>query len=340
MVAPAGKSLTQLGIRHLRSRRSALLSIAIVGGVSLLALLTPLLPLERPDRTQTEFAYAAPGLGSDGFWVEGLAEDEAFLEKLWVWDRGLVKARRAVLGGRVLPPLMGRDGLGRCLMSRLLWGARMSLAVGFFAAVVSLVIGVSYGALSGYLGGRVDNLMMRAVDVFYGIPFIFVVIFAITMLKGLTKEGESATGLNSLVFFVVVALLYWLTMARVVRGQVVSLREHEFVMAARAIGASTFGILWRHILPNLISIVIVYLTLTIPKVMLFEAFLSFLGLGVEAPDVSWGVLIREAFDVLNPVQVFWWLVVWPSAFLALTLSSLNHLGDCLRDAFDPRTVTR
>ncbi|MEM7167214.1 MAG: ABC transporter permease [Planctomycetota bacterium] len=325
-------------MRHLRRRRSALLAFVAISTMTVAALLTPLLPLERPDRTQTDLAYSAPTIPT-GFWVAGLSDDDVSLQKLWPWDRGMIHLRQAIFGDNVLPPLMGRDGLGRCLMSRLLWGARMSLAVGFFAAAVSLLIGVTYGAVSGYVGGRVDNAMMRAVDIFYGIPFIFVVIFLITVLKGRAAGAEDVAGLNSFVFFVVVALIYWLTMARVVRGQVVSLREHEFVTAAQSLGATTVEILWRHIRPNLISIVIVYLTLTIPRVMLFEAFLSFLGLGVEAPDVSWGVLIREAFDVLNPVQVLWWLVFWPSLFLAVTLSCLNHLGDCMRDAFDPRTVT-
>lgn len=338
MVAATGKSLTQLATRHLRRRRSAMFALVAISCVSAAALLTPVLPLERPDRTQTNLAYSPPTIPS-GFWVEGLPMDDLQLQKLWPWDRGLAQLRHAVFEQKALPPLMGRDGLGRCLMARLLWGARMSLAVGFFAAIVSLLIGVTYGAISGYAGGRVDNAMMRLVDIFYGIPFIFVVIFLITVLKKMSAEAQGVSGLNSLVFFVVVALIYWLTMARVVRGQVVSLREHEFVTAARALGATPLGVLWRHIRPNLISIVIVYLTLTIPRVMLFEAFLSFLGLGVEAPDVSWGVLVREAFDVLNPIQVLWWLVLWPSFFLAVTLSCLNHLGDCLRDAFDPRTVT-
>jgi oligopeptide transport system permease protein len=214
--------------------------------------------------------------------------------------------------------------------------------VGFVAALVSLVIGVSYGAISGYLGGRVDNLMMRLVDILYSIPFIFVVIFLITILSEDTiKARLESYGIDRIVlFYIVIGAIYWLTMARVVRGQVISLKHEQFVEAARTIGASRPAIIFRHLVPNLMSIVIVYLTLTIPSVMLFEAFLSFLGLGVAPPDVSWGVLANEGIKVITPLKIYWWLVVFPGVALALTLFALNFLGDGLRDALDPRMKNR
>lgn len=326
------------GWQQLRRRPVAWGSGGLLLALTLLCLATPLLPLERPDNARTQLAYAAPTWeADDGIWHRDWKVDELALQRLFPWDRQLVRWREAWFGDRSLAACFGRDSLGRCLLSRICWGARVSLAVGFFAAVISLLVGVTYGAYSGFIGGWVDNLLMRFVDVFYGIPFIFIVIFLITMLRGQAGDGGKSAGFNLVVFFLVIGYVYWLTMARVTRGQVVSLREQEFVTAARALGGGSIHVLVRHLLPNLLPIVIVYLTLTVPRVMLFEAFLSFLGLGVEAPDVSWGVLVREAFEVLNPVRIVWWLVVWPSVFLALTLWSLNLLGDCLRDALDPRS---
>jgi oligopeptide transport system permease protein len=184
--------------------------------------------------------------------------------------------------------------------------------------------------------------MMRIVDMLYSIPFIFVVIFVITVLSEPTiKEHLESYGISRIViFFFVVGAIYWLTMARVVRGQVISLKENQFIEAARTIGAGSPRIIFRHLVPNLLSVVIVYLTLTIPNVMLFEAFLSFLGLGVEPPDVSWGVLANEGVKAITPIRIYWWLVAFPSIALGLTLFSLNFLGDGLRDALDPRLKNR
>ncbi len=214
--------------------------------------------------------------------------------------------------------------------------------MGIVATFVSLLIGVTYGALAGYVGGWVDDIMMRFVDILYSIPFIFVVIFVITILG---EEHNKATleewGISRItIFYFVVGAIYWLTMARVVRGQVISLRTELFVEAARSVGAPQSRIIWRHILPNLLSVVIVYLTLTIPRVMLFEAFLSFLGLGVEPPDVSWGLLANEGIKVITPVKVYWWLIVFPSLALGITLYALNFLGDGLRDALDPKLASK
>ncbi|WP_197451857.1 ABC transporter permease subunit [Rosistilla oblonga] len=250
----------------------------------------------------------------------------------------LTRLRVAIFGDWAVPSICGTDDLGRDMLARLFWGARVSLVVGVVATIVSLVIGVSYGATSGYFGGRVDSIMMRIVDVLYSVPFIFVVIFLMTFLS----EESIAASLQSFgidqitIFYIVIGAIYWLTMSRVVRGQVLSLKHEQFVDAARTVGASQQRIIFRHLVPNVLGIVIVYLTLTIPAVMLFEAFLSFLGLGVSPPDVSWGLLVNDGVQAITPLKSRWWLVVFPGSALAGTLFALNFLGDGLRDALDPR----
>jgi len=346
-----GTSLGRDAWRRLRKNRVAMVSLFFLVLVGLAALLTPLWPLAGPRTVQVDLRYAAPSASS--FWGEplhivdaqgNLDENEvqsAFGDLGW-FDRGLFHIRRAIFGDRCLGSWCGRDELGRDMLARLFWGARVSLSVGIVATLVSLLIGVPYGAVAGYVGGRLDNAMMRMVDVLYSIPFIFVVIFAISILSEpeLKKPLES-WGINRItIFYVLVGAIYWLTMARVVRGQVMSLKQEQFVEAARTIGAGQARIIFRHIVPNLLSIIIVYLTLTVPKVMLFEAFLSFLGLGVEPPDVSWGLLANQGTKVITPVVTYWWMVVFPGFVLAITLYSLNFLGDGLRDALDPRLKNR
>ncbi len=256
--------------------------------------------------------------------------------------RTLIRLRLLLFGSRCIPSICGTDELGRDLLARIFWGSRVSLIVGIVATLVSLAIGVSYGAVAGYFGGLVDAAMMRVVDVMYSIPFIFIVIFLITVLsEDSIKAWLEDYHINQItVFYMVIGAFYWLTMSRVVRGQVISLKHEQFVDAARTSGASTGRIIFRHLIPNVLGIVIVYLTLTIPSVMLFEAFLSFLGLGVQPPDVSWGLLVNEGIRVITPIQTYWWLVLFPGLALAMTLFALNFLGDGLRDALDPRMKNR
>lgn len=219
----------------------------------------------------------------------------------------------------------GTDNLGRDLFARTTYGGRISLAVGLLATLVSLVIGVSYGMLSGYVGGRLDAWMMRTVDVLYSLPFIIFVILLMVMF-----------GRNFLLLFVAIGAVEWLTMARITRAQTLNLKNAEFVEAARALGYSHTRILFRHLLPNLIGPIIIYATLTVPAVMLLEAVLSFLGLGVQAPMSSWGSLIKEGAEKMDAAP---WLLLFPGSFFCLTLFALNFLGDGLRDALDPKSST-
>jgi oligopeptide transport system permease protein len=337
--------------RRLRKSRVAMASLGFLVVLSVLAVLTPALPLQPPRHVDTSRQFAAPQvwpLMEPSLQLPGELEggrdplDEGFGHLGW-FSRTLLSLRVAAFGKWSIVSVCGTDKLGRDILSRLFWGARISLAVGLVATLVSLVIGVSYGAVAGYVGGAVDNLMMRVIDVLYSIPFIFVVIFVIMILnaESVRHTLENRYGINRImVFFLVVGAIYWLTMARVVRGQVLSLKNEQFVEAARALGASQARIIVRHLVPNLLSVVIVYLTLTIPSVMLFEAFLSFLGLGVEPPDVSWGLLANEGILAITPVRVYWWLVVFPGLALGATLFALNFLGDRLRDALDPRMKNR
>ena len=225
---------------------------------------------------------------------------------------------------------MGTDNAGRDQLARVLQGGQISLFVGIIATLVSLVIGVSYGAIAGYVGGRVDDLMMRLVDVLYSLPYVIVVIVLLSMFRSQTPRGQLT------LLFIALGSVSWLTMARIVRGQVLSLKNQEFVLAARATGVTAPRIIFRHLVPNTLGPVIVYATLTIPQVMLTEAFLSFLGLGVQAPLASWGSL---AADGVQNIAIFPWQLIFPGVTMALTLFSLNFLGDGLRDALDPQMRT-
>jgi len=219
---------------------------------------------------------------------------------------------------------LGTDTLGRDLLVRLLYGGRISLGVGLSATFVALTIGVTYGAIAGYAGGKTDAVMMRLVDIIYALPFTIFVILLMVFF-----------GRNIILLFVAIGAVEWLTMARIVRSQVMALKKMEFIEAARSLGLSNRRIIFRHMLPNILGPIIVYTTLTIPAVMLLEAFLSFLGLGVQPPMSSWGTLIKDGAEKM---EEFPWLLVFPGTIFSLTLFSLNFLGDGLRDALDVRAA--
>lgn len=218
--------------------------------------------------------------------------------------------------------LFGTDQNGRDLFVRTLHGGRVSLTIGLVATLVSLVIGVAWGAIAGFIGGRIDGAMMRFVDILYSIPFIFFVIMLTVVF-----------GRYMVLMYAAIGAVSWLDMARIVRGQTLSLKRKEFIEAAHATGVSTFNMIRRHIIPNTIGPVIIYVTLTVPTVILTESFISFLGMGVQEPDTSWGVLISEGTDSM---ETSWWALVFPGTFLAVTLICLNFIGDGMRDALDPK----
>ncbi|MDH3229604.1 MAG: ABC transporter permease subunit [Alphaproteobacteria bacterium] len=279
-----GRSLWQDALARLLRNRAAVVSMIVLGIVGTLAILAPLLSPHPFDEIYWDRIQAPPD----------------FANAHW----------------------FGTDGNGRDMFVRTLYGARISLMVGLLATGVSLLIGVSWGATAGYFGGRVDNFMMRFVDIMYSLPFMFFVILLMVMF-----------GRHIWLIFIALGAVEWLTMARIVRGQTLSIRRREFIEAAHASGIGSFKIIFRHVIPNVLGPVIVYMTLTVPQVILTESFLSFLGLGVQEPLTSWGVLISEGARVIETAP---WMLVFPATFLAVTLFCFNFLGDGLRDALDPK----
>ncbi len=323
------------------------LPAAVLGGVVLVALLAPLLPLPSPRTVDTSRSLEPPLAGPLVEQADDLASRDGEPPGTWIdrgfgdvgpLTRGLLHARAALFGTRAVSGLLGRDELGRDVLARICWGARVSLAVAAVAAVVALGIGVPWGAVAGWAGGRVDEAMMRLVDVLDSIPLVFLVVFLVTVLgEDSIRLALDRLGIGRLaVFYLVVAAVSWLSMARIVRGRLLELRDATFVEAARAAGVGPGRILLRHVVPNLAGTVVVTLSLTVPRVMLFESFLSFLGLGVQPPDVSWGLLANAGLRALLPFDPAWWLFVYPIAALALTLLALGFLGDGLEAALDPR----
>ena len=316
-------------LRHSGGSRRALIFLCLVG---LLAFLVPLLPVAAPNDQDLEHKLEPPSLSPlmrGGF-------DPAALPDQGPVARTLLDLRVRVFGDAELAPVFGTDTLGRCVLSRTLWGARVTLLVALVASLVSLVIGVATGTLAGYIGGRTDTALMRLVDILQSLPLMFMVIFVVAVIHGLRQERPELGVEPIVVLFAVIGAMSWLVMARIVRGQVLALKEAPFIEAARAAGCTTSDVIRHHVIPNISPVVIVTLTLMVPRVILLEAFLSFLGLGVQPPDVSWGLLARESFDAITAVHVSWWVVLFPGLVMALTLYAMNTLGDGLRDALDPR----
>ena len=217
---------------------------------------------------------------------------------------------------------LGTDGNGRDLLVRILYGGRLSLTIGILATLVSVFIGVIYGTIAGYFGGKLDIFMMRVVEILYAMPYLIFVILLMVVF-----------GRNIYFLFIAIGAVEWLTMARIVRGQTISLKEKDFIETSKALGQSNFMIIWKHIIPNLAGPIVVYITLMVPSVIILESFLSFLGLGVQEPLTSWGVLISEGS---REMETAWWLLIFPGIFMTITLASLNFIGDGLRDAIDPK----
>lgn len=280
-----GRSLWQDAGRRLRANRAAMAAGIVLALIVLAVLLGPLLSPHDYDTIDFDGEWGAQPSLADGHWF-------------------------------------GTDTIGRDLFSRTLAGGRISLLVGLIGTVVSLLIGVAYGAIAGYFGGRLDSVMMRVVDVLYALPFMFFVILLMVMF-----------GRNIFLIFIAIGAVNWLDMARIVRGQAMSLRRKEFVDAAIVSGTRPLEIIRRHIVPNLLGVVVVYATLTIPQVILVESFLSFLGLGVQEPATSWGALVN---DGAREMETTIWPLLFPASFLAVTLLCFNFLGDGLRDALDPK----
>lgn len=278
----AGTSLWRDAWKRLFKNRAAVASLVFIGVLALLALLTPWIAPYEYDAIRYDEIGLAP---SFSHWF-------------------------------------GTDTLGRDLLTRCLFGLRISLAIGLIATVVSFFIGVSWGAIAGYCGGTIDTVMMRFVDSLYALPYMFFVIILMTVF-----------GRNIILLFIALGAVQWLTMARIVRGQIMSLKQKEFVEAAHSIGAKSSSIIFKHLVPNALGPIIVYTTLTVPNVILQEAFLSFLGLGVQAPMASLGSL---ASDGAQAMELYSWLIIFPGFLLVLLLFALNYLGDGLRDALDPR----
>ncbi|HRJ71889.1 MAG TPA: ABC transporter permease [Terrimicrobiaceae bacterium] len=262
----------------------------------------------------------------------------------------LPESHAASSAASFLPPSaqhpFGTDLNGRDVLYRVLTGGRVSLLVGLCGALVSSLLGTAYGLIAGYAGGKLDNAMMRIVDILYSVPRLIFILICINAFNAQLQQFASRMEWDWLVGSSRVAILIlslgiieWLTLARIVRGQVLSLKDRTFVTAAVALGQSHAAILLRHLLPNLVGIIVIYLTLTIPAVIIDESFLSFLGLGVQPPQASWGSLLADGAGSLNPVRIRWWLIVFPAAAMATTLLALNFLGDAMRDILDPR-VTR
>ena len=282
--AVKGRSLWSDAWNKLRRNRAAVAAACIIAVMTLLVLIGPLFSGYAHDFTDWANVSSGPSLET-GHWF-------------------------------------GTDTLGRDLFVRTLYGGRISLMVGLVATIVSLVIGISYGAIAGYLGGRIDNVMMRIVDILYAMPFMFFVILLMVFF-----------GRNIVLIFVAIGAVNWLDMARIVRGQTLTLKQREFVEAAQAQGVKTITVIRRHIVPNLLGVVVVYVTLTIPQVILVESFLSFLGLGVQEPMTSWAALVKEGAEELESAP---WMLIYPAVFLAATLFCFNFVGDGLRDALDPK----
>lgn len=338
-----GSSLTADAWKRLKKNKMAMGGLIVCSFYVVLALLAPLLPMARYSQQIIEHQNLPPSFfrSAGELWLEkeesfmirrnavrdivGLTDDQkAELAHL----KELVKTETIVINGKTELRhqryyLLGTDDLGRDMLSRTIFGGQISMLVGILGALFSVLIGIVVGALAGYLGGKVDYFIMRFIEVLYGLPYMLLVIILMAIF-----------GNNPINLFVALALVSWLTEAQVVRGQVISLKNSEFVEAAKSVGAGTGRIIFRHLLPNTIGIIIVFATLRVPSFIMSESFLSYLGLGISAPEASWGSLIKDGVDSM---QLYPWRLLVPATGMTLFLFFMNFLGDGLRDAFDPQS---
>ncbi len=322
--------------RRLKKNKMALTGLCVVGFYLLISLLAPVLPIYSYSDQTIVHQNLPPSFSSAGETLLRVRHAEMFRQAK-AEGRAELSAKQteelAALQNEIKTDtvhnrryILGTDALGRDVLARVVYGGRISIMIGLVGTITSLFIGVFVGSVSGYFGGWIDNLLMRFVDIMYGLPYMLVVIIMMAIL-----------GQNMIILFVAIALVSWLTIARVVRGQVISLKNAEFIEAARSMGASTPRIIFKHVLPNTLGIIIVYSTLSIPGFIMNESFLSFLGLGISAPRASWGSLVSEG---VNVITLYPWQLLVPAITMTVFLFAMNFLGDGLRDAFDPQSKNR
>lgn len=331
--------------RRLVKNKMALIGLWIVVIFAAVAILAPVLPIYDYTHQEIQFTNLPPSLKPAG--EVAVAQAEKKIDQI----RGLVASGRADLNDELNKEIgdlealktqlrsnpassniyiFGTDYLGRDMLARTIYGGRISMLIGLIGTITAVLIGVVYGAIAGYVGGRADNLMMRIVDIMYGLPYMLIVIILMALFS---KEGQSSI----FILFVAIALVSWLTIARVVRGQIISLKNAEFIEAAKSMGAGSRRIIFRHLLPNTLGVIIIFSTLSIPSFIMNESFLSFLGLGVSAPLASWGTLVSEG---VQGMELYPWRLLVPAFAMTLFLFAMNFLGDGLRDALDPQSKNR
>ncbi len=331
--------------KRLRKNRMALIGLYVVGFYFVISLIAPVLPLHDPSHQNLMHINLPPSFTTAGGLAKTKIEQRivSLKEKAESQNRDDLRSELVYQEGELqkliseLPVnpehnnryVLGTDYLGRDILARIVYGGRISIGIGVIGTLAAVFIGIFIGAIAGYAGGRVDNYLMRFVDIMYGLPYMLVVIIMMSMVPA---------GTNSIfILFIAIALVSWLTIARVVRGQVISLKNAEFVEAARSMGASPGRVVSRHLLPNTLGVIIIFATLQMPSFIMNESFLSFLGLGVSAPAASWGTLVA---DGVKGMELYPWRLFFPALAMTIFLFAMNFLGDGLRDALDPQSKNR